>query len=87
MVREGNVVTPEVTEWQENERLRHAVEVWTGDGEWGVMFNDGSVMHRWNGRTQKMRALEEVAECNRLYPRDRITLAWRADRDAPWERR
>jgi hypothetical protein len=50
------------------------------------MFNDGSVMHKWNGRTQMHRALLELAELKKLYPNDHITLAYRPAPQAPWRR-
>jgi hypothetical protein len=54
--------------------------------QWGVMFHDGSVMHRWNGRTQRERAERAAREWAKQHAPDRITLAYRADASAPWER-
>ena len=35
----------------------------SADGyRYGVMFNDGSVMAKWNGKTQRERAEEEIRE-------------------------
>lgn len=53
---------------------------------WGVMFSDGSVRHKWNGRTQLQRALEERDRCNKEYPNDNITIAFRESESAPWSR-
>lgn len=60
--------------------------------EWGVMFHDGSVMHRWNGGTQRQRAEEYVADLFEHWPEwygrdltDNITLAHR-DASGQWQR-
>lgn len=50
---------------------------------YGIRLADGSVIARWNGRTQLARAREEWEECRRLFPNDRITLVRRA-RDGEW---
>ena len=44
----------------------------TDNYKYGVMFNDGSVMARWNGRTQRQRAYEEYARCKAEYSNDNI---------------
>lgn len=54
--------------------------------QWGVMFDDGSVMHRWNGRTERQRAEESAALWAWEHAPDRITLAYRPSRDAEWVR-
>lgn len=55
-----------------------------GHATWGVMFNDGSVMARWNGRTEKQRALAAARGYAKTYQPDRITLAyWDGEK---WER-
>lgn len=54
--------------------------------QWGVMFNDGSVRHPWNGRTQRQRAEEEARRLRVEYAPDNITVAWRPSRDATWTR-
>jgi hypothetical protein len=55
-----------------------------GVTEWGVMFNDGSVMHPWNGRTQRERAEEEAARHHREYPNDTITVVCRSSGSDEW---
>ena len=52
---------------------------------YGVMFNDGSVSERWNGKTQREQAEHEARQCNQLFPRDNITLARRRP-GQPWTR-
>lgn len=52
--------------------------------QWGVMFGDGSVMHPWNGRTQRQRAEEEQQRLAQTYYPDQFWLCRRADRDSPW---
>lgn len=56
----------------------------TDVGQYGVRFADGSVSRRWNGRTQRQRATEELARLRAKYPNDDLALVVRADRDAPW---
>lgn len=53
---------------------------------WGVMFSDGSVMHPWNGRTQKDRAIRALDRIRDEYPGDRIDLAYRPSPGEPWRR-
>ena len=52
---------------------------------WGVMFEDGSVRHPWNGRTQRARAEEEVRRLRHAYYPDRFRLVWRESRHEPWQ--
>jgi hypothetical protein len=52
---------------------------------YGVMFDDGSVAHRWNGATQRERAESYLAQMLELFPGDNITLA-RARPDGTWKR-
>ena len=42
---------------------------------YGVMFNDGSVAARWNGKTQRRRAAEYAKNCAADFHPDNITLA------------
>lgn len=51
---------------------------------YGVMFNDGSVMTVWNGRTQRQRAEEAARECATRWKRDRI-VAVRKVVAGPWQ--
>ena len=53
---------------------------------WGVMFSDGSVCSRWNGRTQQQRATEYAQRCAADWTRDNITLAYRKNHDSSWVR-
>jgi hypothetical protein len=53
---------------------------------WGVMFNDGSVRSRWNGRTQLHRALIALEELKADYPTDNITLCYRRGPGHQWTR-
>jgi hypothetical protein len=52
---------------------------------YGVMFSDGSVSERWNGRTQREQAQRDADDAAREYAPDRITLARRKPGE-PWER-
>ena len=52
---------------------------------YGVMFNDGSVEDRWNGRTQRQHAQAEADRLARRYAPDNITLARRLP-GQPWRR-
>lgn len=52
---------------------------------YGVMYDDGSVSTRWNGRTQRERAQAEVDRLGARYKRDNITLARWAPGQS-WER-
>lgn len=66
---------------------------WAPDGyRYGVMFDDGSIADLWNGRTQRERAEQYLADTVTFLtdslgrpPRDRITLA-RMKLGEPWER-
>lgn len=51
---------------------------------YGVQFGDGSVAHRWNGRTERQRAEEYLAYLRELYAPDRFTLVYRAAPGSPW---
>lgn len=53
--------------------------------QYGVMFSDGSVWDRWNGRTQRERAAATAAILRDQYPPDNITLARRLPGQS-WER-
>lgn len=53
--------------------------------DWGVMFNDGSVRHPWNGPTQRKRAEEEAERLAEEYKPDNITLAVR-NQKGQWKR-
>lgn len=53
--------------------------------QYGVMFNDGAVMKRWTGRTQRQRAEEYARETREKYAPDNITLARRLP-GGSWER-
>lgn len=53
--------------------------------EYGVMFNDGSVMHPWNGATMRDQARRAASRLARQYYPDNITLARRRPGDQ-WER-
>jgi hypothetical protein len=46
--------------------------------QYGAMFKDGTVTHRWNGRTQRQRITEFMA----VTPG--CTLVSRATRTSPW---
>lgn len=52
---------------------------------YGVMFNDGSVLDRWNGRTQRERASEAAERWAREFAPDNITVARRRHGE-PWTR-
>ena len=78
-----HVVLDQVTEREqaalaELERVREElrrVQQEINGSEWGVMFADGSVAQRWNGRTQRARADDEVKRLQEEYPDGGITLA------------
>jgi hypothetical protein len=53
--------------------------------EYGVRFSDGSVLHPWNGATQRRRATERIAYMRKEYPGDTFVLVCRSARDAPWQ--
>ena len=53
---------------------------------WGVMFHDGSVMHRWSGRTQQQRTAAAARKLAEKYAPDNITQAHRATESLPWKR-
>jgi hypothetical protein len=53
---------------------------------WGVMFSDGSVRHRWNGRTQLHRALRHLDQLKQEWPTENITLCYRKTPTSPWVR-
>jgi hypothetical protein len=64
---------------------RRRLPLYAPDGyQYGVRFNDGSVMAPWNGATQQERAREELAECRKLFPNDRLDLVRRV-RGGEWE--
>lgn len=77
--------------------MTHADNQLAPDGyRYGVMFNDGSVAERWNGRTQRERAQEYaaavvarqiayIAERQLDWQHDNITLARRLP-NGRWER-
>ena len=60
--------------------------------QWGVMFSDRSVAARWNGATQRERALEElrsVQERARAVGRgsarwNQVFLVWRPSAEDTW---
>lgn len=56
----------------------------TGQLQFGVRFQDGSVAHPWNGRTQLQRATEEQERLRREFPRDTFELVVREREDGPW---
>ena len=53
--------------------------------EWGVMFNDGSVLHPWNGRTQREQAEKHQRQYREELAPDNIRLAHRPNRHSAWE--
>lgn len=53
---------------------------------WGVMFRDGSVVSRWNGRTQLHRAILARDKWATQFAPDLITLAYRKGPGLPWVR-
>lgn len=54
--------------------------------KWGLMFDDGSVMSRWNGRTQLHRALIMLDKLKKRYPTSYITICYRSTPESPWVR-
>lgn len=52
---------------------------------YGVMFQDGSVIHHWNGQTQRTRAEWFLQYWQEVCPGDHITLARRRP-GGLWER-
>jgi len=53
---------------------------------WGVMFSDGSVRSRWNGRTQLHRAIIARDKLRAEWPTENISLAYRRDARSQWQR-
>ena len=53
---------------------------------WGVMFSDGSVRSRWNGRTQLHQAQLHLDQLKQEWPTENITLCYRPSAKAHWRR-
>lgn len=57
----------------------------SGQYQYGVMYDDGSVGRWWNGNTQEKRAYESVADYYNTYPgstdKVRVVRRW----IGPWE--
>lgn len=53
--------------------------------QWGVMFNDGSVSHPWNGRTQEQHARNTATALAKEYYPDNIRLVYRWLPNGPWQ--
>ena len=54
--------------------------------KWGLMFDDGSVMSRWNGHTQLHRALLMLDKLKQKYPTSNITICYRRTPTSEWVR-
>lgn len=58
----------------------------TPDGYlYGVRFGDGSVLHSWNGRTQRDRAEEKAAKLREHFTRDTFEVVRRRAPGDEWE--
>ena len=53
--------------------------------EWGVMFNDNSVLKGFNGKTAERRAKAEAAKLREKYYPDNIRAVRRVIYAGPWE--
>ena len=49
------------------------------------MFDDGSVIHPWNGRTQREQAEKHRLKYRERYAPDNIRLAYRPNQHSAWE--
>jgi hypothetical protein len=52
---------------------------------YGVQFNDLSVKHPWNGRTERERALADLIALRKEFTTDILSLVRRKSADEPWE--
>jgi hypothetical protein len=52
---------------------------------YGVQFNDLSVKHPWNGRTERERALANLIALRKMFAHDTLHLVRRKSINEPWE--